>query len=192
MTCAPRWRGTWISPLYSACLCALLSVFVITAAWADRGDPLARDDEEGVRWQEQEKPLPAYPQDAGLLEIKPDGARGQYQYRLDTKSLGAHPDGIVTYTVVIRAESGAQNVLFEGIRCATKEYKTYGVGTATQLQPVKETSWRKIYNKDPIRHRIELYTYYVCDANQSVLPPKNIIERLRHPDRIPSPYTSYR
>lgn len=190
MMCAPRWREIWISPLCSAraVVGALLCVFAATA-WADREDPLRHDDEEGgMRWQEQEKPLPAYPEEADLLEIKPDGARGPYQYRLDTKSLSTHPDGIVTYTVVIRAESGAQNVLFEGIRCATKEYKTYGVGAATTLQPVKETSWRKIVNKDLIRHRIELYTYYACDANQSALQPKRIIERLRHPDRIPSPY----
>ncbi len=170
---------------------ALLCVFMAAAAWADREDPLRHDDEDGVRWQEQEKPLPAYPLEAGLIEVKPDGARGSFQYRLDTESLSTHPDGIVTYTVIVQSDSGAQNVLFEGIRCSTKEYKTYGVGTAEQqLQPVKETSWRKIYNKDPIRHRIELYTYYVCDANQSVLPPKRIIERLRHPDRIPSPYNS--
>lgn len=174
---------------------ALLSVLAITAAWADREDPLLSDDDEeiDVRWQEQEKPLPAYPQDADLIEIKPDGARGPHRYRLDTQSLATHPDGVVAYTVIVQSESGAQNVLFEGIRCATKEYKTYGVGTTEhRLQPVKETSWRRIFNKDPIRHRIELYTYYVCDANQFVLPPKSIIKRLRHPGRIPSPYNSDR
>jgi hypothetical protein len=174
---------------------ALLSVFVITAAWADREDPLRHDDDEevGVRWQEQEKLLPAYPQDAGLIEIKPDGARAAHQYRLDPQSLTTHPDGVVTYTVVVQSESGAQNVLFEGIRCASKEYKTYAIGAeGGRLEPVKQASWRKIFNKDPIRHRIELYTYYACDAHQFALPPKRIIERLRHPDRIPSPYASGR
>lgn len=173
---------------------ALLYAFVIAAAWADREDPLRPDiEEEGVRWQEQEKPSPAYPQDADLIEIKPDGARGPHQYRLDTKSLSAYPDGVVTYTMIVQSQSGAQNILFEGIRCTTKEYKTYGVGTTQQqFQRVKETSWRRIFNKDPIRHRIELFSYYLCDANQTPLPPKSIVERLRHPDRIPSPYTSDR
>ncbi len=75
-------------------------------------------------WQESEVPAPsAFNRDTLLpLEMPPYVS---LQFGIDPASLAITPDGIVRYVVVARSTSGSVTAFYEGIRCATAEFKTY-------------------------------------------------------------------
>ena len=60
--------------------------------------------------------LPPYPQEKNLLEFAV-GPTGSRRYFIDRQSLSVGADGIVRYTVIVRAAGGAVNATYEGIRC---------------------------------------------------------------------------
>ena len=143
--------------------------------------------EEPAPWKESPQGLPGYPQQDDLIEFKIDGPDANFEYRIDSKSLVSAEDGVVRYTVMLTSGSGVLNVLREGVRCSTKEYKTYGYGTPEgKMEPLKETDWKKITQSGPARFRRDLLNYYLCDAQRVPVQPAQIIERLKHPPGGPS------
>ena len=57
---------------------------------------------------------------------------------LDEKSISLAQDEIVRFTLVVETSSGTRNVFYEGLRCDTREYKTYAVGTLDKtFEPIK-------------------------------------------------------
>jgi hypothetical protein len=147
--------------------------------------------DEPAPWKESQQALPPYPQDADLLEFKLDGPGSAFEYRVDSKSLISPEDGVVHYTVLLTSNTGTTNVLREGMRCSTKQYKTYGYGTPDhKMEALRETDWKKISNQGPNRFRSDLLNYYLCDAHRIPLQPAQIVDRLKHPPDISSAYSS--
>lgn len=143
--------------------------------------------DEPAPWKESPQALPDYPQQDDLIEFKIDGPDADFEYRIDSKSLVLSEDGVVRYTLVLTSSTGATNVLREGLRCSTKEYKTYGYGTPDhKLEPLNETDWKKIINSGPARFRSDLLNYYLCDAFRIPQQPGRIVERLKHPPNLSS------
>ncbi|MDP1708480.1 MAG: CNP1-like family protein [Gammaproteobacteria bacterium] len=147
------------------------------------------DYDEPAPWTEDVKPVPAPPQEADLIRLAVDGPQRNFKHYIDSKSLTTHADGVVTYTAVIASDSGAQNILFEGIRCEMARYKTYAYGNgAGGFQQSLASSWQKILTRSgPTNYRSELLRYYLCDERGLPLQPHVIIERLKHPN--PPRYT---
>ncbi len=144
--------------------------------------------EADAPWKESQQALPPYPQDADLIELKLDGPGTEFDYRIDTKSLLSGADGVVHYTVILTSRSGVINVLREGLRCATKQYKTYGYGTPElTLVALEKTEWRKIEGQGHAGFRRELMNYYLCDSLRIPLQPVQILKRLEHPPSFSSP-----
>lgn len=138
--------------------------------------------DEPAPWKESQQALPPYPQEVDLLEFKLDGPDSAYAYRIDTKSLLLAGDGVVHYTVVLTSNTGATNVLREGLRCATNQYKTYGYGTPElALVALEKSEWRKIESQGSGRFRRDLLNYYLCDSLRIPLQPVQIRKRLQHP-----------
>jgi len=143
--------------------------------------------DEPAPWKESQQALPPYPQDADLLEFKLDGPGSAFEYRIDSKSLLLAGDGVVHYTVVLASRTGVINVLREGLRCATKQYKTYGYGTPElTLVALEKSEWRKIDSQGPARFRRDLLNYYLCDSLRIPLQPVQILKRLQHPPSFSS------
>ncbi len=148
--------------------------------------------DESAPWKESQQALPSYPQDTDLLEFKPDGADSAFEYRIDSKSVLVSEDGVVHYTLVLTTRTGISNVLREGLRCSTKQYKTYGYGTAERtLAALEQTEWRKISSVGPAHFRSELLNYYLCDSLRIALQPAQILKRLQHPPDFSSPNSRY-
>ncbi|MBI3344687.1 MAG: CNP1-like family protein [Gammaproteobacteria bacterium] len=138
--------------------------------------------DEPAPWKESQQALPSYPQDADLLEFKVDGPGSAFEYRIDSKSLLLAGDSVVHYTVVLTSRTGTTNVLREGLRCATNQYKTYGYGTPElTLAALERSEWRKIESQGPARFRRDLLNYYLCDSLRIPLQPVQILKRLQHP-----------
>lgn len=105
-----RWRGLRAA-LALACLWPALAL----AQYAD----LDRAD-----WKEDEVPAPPAYATRGLIEIEmPRGS--SVKMGIDPKTISInHDTGIVRYVVVARGPS-ALNASYEGIRCATGEFRVY-------------------------------------------------------------------
>lgn len=91
---------------------------------------------------------------------------GRHEYAVDPNSVSLGGDGIVRFSLLIRTTGGVDNISFEGIRCATGEWKMYatgreGGGWARTPGP----AWRPISEVGLNAVRYTLYKDYVCDRD---------------------------
>ncbi|MGD8998928.1 MAG: CNP1-like family protein [Granulosicoccaceae bacterium] len=172
-----------------ATLISLLGLAHPTFLFAD--EPLPTDDPdlggfiEGPKWQEQEvDKFPAWPDEDKLLPVEVDAVDAPFRFFVDPDSLSVGSDGVSRYTVVIRSSSGASNVMYEGLRCRTREYRTYAYGTTdnkfhkatvSNWQPVQESS------SGSMIHRYNFLRYYMCDRLQNPRTVADVLREIRYP-----------
>ena len=160
--------------------CALLLAGTIAPA-AEWGKFESDFDEEKKPWAEIEAQLPAYPREENLLRFDA-GAATANRFYIDAPSLTVGPDGVVRYTMFIRAAGGATNVSFEGIRCETREQKLYAIGRSDgKWTRARDPAWRDIEYKELNRHHGVLFADFFCEVSRKAkpLPAKNILTALR-------------
>jgi hypothetical protein len=137
--------------------------------------------DQGKEWKEGPATLPAFPQDRDLIAV-PLPPRDTLKLYIDTKSVSRGADGIARFTLVVETVTGARNVFYDGIRCETGEYKTYGLGTAeSTLTAVKQPAWQKIPYFETNAYRLALYKFYVCDSTNTARPPNDLIRAIQYP-----------
>lgn len=125
------------------------------------------DDEfEEKPWAEMEVQLPPFPDDANLIPFSV-GALADTRFLVDGNSLMVGADGVVRYSVLVISASGARNISYEGMRCATAERRLYAFGRA-------DKTWSKARNSQWVRirggsnnHIVELYSNYFCKPGSS-------------------------
>ncbi len=139
------------------------------------------DESKGEKWKELEVPLPAFPDDRNLIPVRMPVAYTLKIY-LDEKSISRAPDGIVRYTLVVETPSGVRNVFFDGLRCDTREYKTYAIGTLEKtFEPIKKPKWERVPYYETNAFRFQLMRNYVCDPNlpTTTQSARDLIHRLK-------------
>ena len=124
---------------------------------------------------EEQAELPAPPAAANLLEFSVGEAEG-FRFFVDRTTLSIGKDGIVRYTLVARSPEGAQNVSYEGLRCATADYRTYAFGRADGSWAASRSGWRSLEGSAQQRWRTTLYRDYFCPQND---PIRNAAEGVR-------------
>ncbi len=137
---------------------------------------------EEYEWQELNTELPDFPADDDLLEFQVTRPNAAFQYFIDAKSLSyTEADGIVRYTVVIKSRTGAKNVAFEGMRCTTREFKTYAFGNGKNkfVRP-RKIEWKSILDNDYTRYRKDLQEFYFCNIRILDLSADKIISELKY------------
>lgn len=141
-------------------------------------EPLEYDPKLGASpWKESEAAIPPYPQDRNLLPITL-AARDTLRLYLDQGSLSRGSDGIARFSLVVESARGARNVFYEGMRCETREYKTYAVGTSERsFEPVRDPRWQHIPYYETNAFRYHLFKHYVCDA-YSARTPTALVQRI--------------
>lgn len=138
---------------------------------ASRGVPddeppdLIEFDESLVeKWKELQVEPPEFPREDRLLEFPVDAPATPFRYLIDEKSVRLDEDRVIRYSIVISARSGARNVMYEGIRCATQEYKTYAYGDPdNRFVPAQKPMWRAIRRDGSQSYRYELFRDYFCN-----------------------------
>ena len=151
---------------------------------ADATSPAARFIEPPP-WQEQAATVPAYPKDADLLPFPVDQPALSQTFSIDSKSLSVGADDVVRYSAMIASRSGARNVLFEGLRCASREFRTYAYGTAArEFLPAQSDQWRPISPHGWAGFRNVLLRDYLCDSYLSPYPLNEIKRRLSHAQAV--------
>ena len=154
-----RRRSSWLSAailLPGLALCDGLA--------AERGRP---DDIGGVpekkEFKEDALSLPAYPDDAALIEFRPRG-NSKNRFYIDRNSVSLGADWVVRYTAVIKSPSGVANVSYEGLRCKTSAYKVYAYGTRNGTWTnASEPKWQDV-GRTAASFRYSLWTDYLCDG----------------------------
>jgi hypothetical protein len=137
--------------------------------------------DQGKEWKESAVTLPAFPQDSDLIAV-PLPPRDTLKLYIDTKSVSRANDGIARFTLVVETTTGVRNVFYDGIRCETREYKTYALGTAeASLTAVKKPQWQKIPYYETNAYRFSLYKYFVCSDTNTARPPDELIRAIRYP-----------
>lgn len=87
------------------------------------------------------------------------------QFGVDPATLVITPDGIVRYVVVASNASGSISAMYEGIRCATGEVKTYArFSSSGKWLPVQDPQWRGLNDNLPSRHALALANQGICES----------------------------
>lgn len=149
---------------------------LIGSAWAQQ----TREDAE---WKESDVPPPPAFDDNKLITIDVR-ASSSLVYGVDPASISISlNDGVVRYVMVASSPSGARNVMYEGLRCATGEFKTYArYSAAGRWSAVPHAQWRSLFDNMPSKHALQFARAGACD---SAAPPSTVeilVARLKAPD----------
>lgn len=111
----------------------------------------------------------------------------QLTFGMDADSLRIDPDGVVRYAFVARSNSGALNVLFEGIRCQTGEVKLYAHwDKETGWTPVVGSEWKALSFQGTTRRAMQMARGGICAQATPNGTPARILETLRKGDTDPA------
>jgi hypothetical protein len=160
--------------------CALIAL----AAWSLGATSFApegyvEDDSATKKWQEVAVQLPDAPAAADLMEFYV-GPTATQTFYVDAKSVSVGTDGVVRYTLVSKSRSGAVNVSYEGIRCATAEKKAYAYGGEDgKWTMARESGWGPITELIANRQHAALVKDYFCDSGIVSGDAKDIVKRMK-------------
>ena len=119
---------------------------------------------EPEEWKESDTPPPpAFNIDKLIPMAMPPYVT--LQFGVDPATLAMTSDGIVRYVVVARNATGSSTAMYEGLRCATREVKTYARQTSGgPWAMVKSPQWQALNAKLPSKHAAVLAGQGVCDT----------------------------
>jgi len=161
---------------------------IVAAALAASGGPAlaqwrewdADFDEARKPWKEIEARIPSYPRTGDLVPFEA-GAASPHRFYVDARSLSVGEDGVVRYTLVIKAAGGATNVTYEGIRCELRQQKYYAVGRADgNWARARNPQWRRIEHHDVNRHHNVLYSDFLCSGKRPVTSVREALQLLSY------------
>jgi len=138
---------------------------------------------EEADWKESEVPAPpAF--DVGKLvtfEVSPNSS---LVYGVDPASIQiSSSDSLVRYVMVATSASGARNVMYEGLRCATGEFKTYArYSSQNRWEMVKNPEWQSMYGNMPSKHALRFAKAGGCD---NAAPPSSVQALVRRLKSLP-------
>ena len=139
-------------------------------------------------WAEGEVAMPAAPREAALRAID-IGTPSPNAFFVDEDSVGVGADGVVRYTLVVRARGGAENVSFEGLRCATGERRIYASGRKDGTWvPLKNSAWQPIVDNGYNRPRAALAHDYFCDGPAAPRDREHALRLLRQRRDLDQPF----
>ena len=130
-------------------------------------------------WKEGAVEMPAAPKAAGLRAFDV-GSPSPNAFFVDEQSVTVGEDGVVRYTLIVRTPGGAENVTFEGIRCATGERRIYASGRKDGVwAPMKNSAWQPISDNTYNRPRAALAYDYFCDGPAGPRDRKHALQLLQ-------------
>lgn len=133
-------------------------------------------------WKETDvPPPPAYDMNK-LLTFEVTRA-SPLVYGVDPASFSiSQSDGIVRYVVVATSAGGAKNVMYEGLRCATGEVRTYARAKPDGTWvPVANSEWKSAFDLSLPRHSLRFAKIAACQNAAPVSSVAELVRRLKRP-----------
>ncbi len=135
--------------------------------------------QESYDWKEGEAPPPPAYDTSKLVTFKVN-ANPSLVYGVDPASISiSKTDSVVRYVMVATSASGVRNVMYEGLRCATGEFKTYARQTGGQWHPVTTPEWRSVFDQMPSPHPLVFAKAGACDARAPAGNVAEIVTKLK-------------
>jgi hypothetical protein len=136
------------------------------------------DDPEEKPWVEQDWRLPAFPKAENLVRVPLESMKS-FEVAIDATSIDIGQDGVIRYVMVARSRSGGENISFEGIRCETRERKSYAIGKADKTWGTVRTPVWTGYAANLRSHHNELAREYFCPRLARVSSVKEALNNIR-------------
>ena len=153
----------------AACVALVCWSGAAYGAWLVETDP---------DWMEGELSLPPAVEESRLRPFFVSSASPN-SFFIDDGSVSVGVDEVVRYTLVVRTPGGAENVTFEGIRCATGERRIYASGRKDGTwTPMKNSEWQPISVNNYNRPRAALAYDYFCDGPAAPRDRKHALQLL--------------
>jgi hypothetical protein len=122
-------------------------------------------DDSGKQWKEQNVSIKPADLDK-LKKITIDHGPIGVDIYLDGSSIRSdEQDRVVRYWLVLKNSKRITSMLYEGIRCATSEYRTYASASPNKPDEVRNignSSWRQIRGVNVRDYHSELASGYLC------------------------------
>lgn len=147
------------------------------------GTVAAQNSVDESDWKESEVPAPpAF--DVSKLVTFEVSAGSSLVYGVDPASIRiTQRDGVVRYVMVATSASGARNVMYEGLRCSTAEFKTYARYSADgRWSPVSNPQWRSLFGNMPSKHALRFAQAGGCDNATAPSSVMVLVSRLKNPN----------
>ena len=138
---------------------------------------------EAPQWKESDVPSPpAF--DMGKLLTFEVSSVSSLVYGVDPATIRITPsDGLVRYVMVATSASGASNIMYEGLRCATGEFKTYARYSADgRWSPVSNPEWRSMFGNLPSKHALRFAKAGACDNTTPASSVRELASQLKNPN----------
>lgn len=120
-----------------------------------------------THWSESEVPAPPVFSRDKLIQINMP-SYVSVRLGVDPGTVAITPDGVVRYVVVAINASGSMNAMYEGIRCASGEVKTYArLSSNGQWSTVQDPQWQDVNGNLPSKHAVALAKQGVCEGRSS-------------------------
>lgn len=139
--------------------------------------------EDVADWKESEVPPPPAFDTAKLIPLEVS-IGSSLTYGIDPASIRiTTSDSLVRYVIVATSASGARNVMYEGIRCATGEYKTYGrYSLDGKWSMTTNPEWRSMFGNMPSKHALRFARAGACDNAAPASSLDVLVSRLKNPN----------
>lgn len=143
--------------------------------------------QDDAQWVESEVPSPpAF--DVGRLVTFDVPTSSTLVYGVDPAAIQiSRKDGVVRYVVVATSPGGARNVMYEGLRCATGEFKTYArYSPEGQWKAATGSGWRTVFGNMPSKHALAFARAGACDGAAAATTVDIVVSRLKNPNYLSS------
>lgn len=158
---------------------ALAFALISFAAQSQPAKPFYYEEDPNAKaWQELDLQLPKYPSPDKLLKFRVTPSN--FEFFIDADSLSVGSDGIVRFALLARSASGAENVTFEGLRCFTRERRTYAFGQLDKSwSKARVSEWKPIGIADRSPQFAALWNDYFCPAGTIIPNAKEGLDALK-------------
>lgn len=142
----------------TTCIAAILGT-IAPLTWAQTGNGL-----DNLDWvEDKEPPPPAFSQTRALPLDMPNYV--SVRVGIDPATVNVGKDGVVRYVAVMSNTSGTVNAVYEGIRCASDQVKTYArAGASGEWSVLPEPAWRDVNGNQPSKHAFVFARSAACDT----------------------------
>jgi hypothetical protein len=165
---------------------SLLLAMLMGLCHAANAQRTVDDDEADKEWKEIAAQMPEAPKNDNLLAFYDSGTQA---FAIDTKSLSVAGDGTIRYTLVSASRSGARNISYEAIRCASFEKKLYAFGRPDgSWSRSRRADWQAISATAANKQHSTLAVDFFCEGNTVAGKADAILGRLKRNQSLRKPY----
>lgn len=158
---------------------ALLLVVGLLAAAPVLAQLADYEKEQRENWTELKVDLPAFPSDDALIPFEA-AMGGNNRFFVDGQTLRVDADGVVRYTLVVRAGGGANSISYEGIRCLSGERRLYATGRSDRTwAPSRVSDWRPIPFDNKSNQYVVLYRDFFCPERVTPTKRDSLLRAIR-------------